>query len=311
MTWERHRFHVHRAGKAPSAVEIGTERPDPALAGANKRIVHRAGGYLSLTTTTPANIVPPLPEGFFEDFPHLVAPRRVAPERLIMRDAGQDLQSALCKGKCLRPEQWKPLAEELDRLHRAGFVHGDIKPENLALGPDKANGGEAVLHLIDCDGICPVSRRPEFFTPGYTPALLLPYLDASPQHAGITADEHAFVYSVMLATIGRFGLSPSEHAAFLAAIRDCQRLNRRLTDHYLDGMDLVRLASGPPESRQNFAAAHVYNASTCAVLERWIKRYIVPGERRRIRRLLMDPVSDCARRATRPPTPLASAFRWK
>ena len=55
-------------------------------------------------------------------------------------------------------------ASSLARVHAAGLVHGDVKPANLLLSPDRE------LWLADFDAACPADGRPlERFSPGRLP----------------------------------------------------------------------------------------------------------------------------------------------
>lgn len=56
----------------------------------------------------------------------------------------------------------KGTAETLVKMHKLGWVHGDIKPDNILLGKKKP-------YVIDYDGACKVGRPIKNFTPRYVP----------------------------------------------------------------------------------------------------------------------------------------------
>jgi serine/threonine protein kinase len=67
-------------------------------------------------------------------------------------------------------------AAALARMHASGLVHGDIKPANLLLSPNRE------LWLADFDAACPADGRPlERFSPGRLPpgAPALPAIDVA------------------------------------------------------------------------------------------------------------------------------------
>jgi serine/threonine protein kinase len=99
----------------------------------------------------------------------------------LQRDYCLDLRSAVWTGR--------QMAEALAALHRAGFIHGDVKPENVRLLDD----GTAVL--VDLGFTHRPGENGVFADDGYvlgTANYLAPELCADPPRDGTAADWYSF-----------------------------------------------------------------------------------------------------------------------
>lgn len=78
-----------------------------------------------------------------------------------------------------QPEHWQQLLNGIAQLHQLGWLHGDIKPENIWLTES------GVLRLFDLgaaqplDGCYPATLQ---FTPGLTDVAVAPGVPVCPQH---------------------------------------------------------------------------------------------------------------------------------
>lgn len=80
---------------------------------------------------------------------------------IIMRDAGMDLSNYINSNKLFEStliqkfEFLRPILETLSRLHEAGFVHCDVKPENIVVY-------NMEMRLIDLEGVLDVRDKSQY-----------------------------------------------------------------------------------------------------------------------------------------------------
>ncbi|HEX4589509.1 MAG TPA: serine/threonine-protein kinase [Gemmataceae bacterium] len=126
---------------------------------------------------------------------------------------GETLRDRLQRDYCLelRSAAWigRQTAEALAALHRAGFIHGDVKPENVRLLDD----GTAVL--VDLGFTHRPGENGIFADDGYvlgTANYLAPELRGDPPRDGTAADWYSFgvmLFEMLTGTLPRsIGFSP-------------------------------------------------------------------------------------------------------
>jgi serine/threonine protein kinase len=212
--------------------------------------------------------------------PHLVRVTDVhvtCPPYFLVMDLlpGESLRRRLQREYCLEPADalWivRQTAEALARLHRAGFLHGDIKPDNVRLIDD----GTAVL--IDLGFAHRPGENAALFRKGYvigTANYLAPELCDPRPEEDLSCDLFSLGVTLFEMLTGRLPYPPGSLTQTFRRHRcdppaDIARLNAGLPN---DLVELVReLLSHHPEDRPSASAVVVRLINLEIATLRWFR----------------------------------------
>jgi len=234
--------------------------PDKKTAGGYKFIEHRQGGMITLAAKYPgANLAADVtvPPDKYAEFANFIPTVVVDRQKAIARDGGPLLRTLTRQGTRLPLSAFETLVSQMGKLHERGMAHGDFKPVNLVLHPQKG------VCAIDTDGMAYMRKNDRVVcTPGYMPDTLISDIMGGVASAYKTADEYAMLLSIIEST------QPLKEA------RDPD------------------FAQGYQDIFAEYAAdrSAVYNAKTGKMIDRWLERHVKPQYRPYARDLLAHPL---------------------
>lgn len=269
------RRKLDRQNEFITRCEVGPAMaPDKKTAGGFKDIEHRQGGMITLVAKRQgANLaaditVQPKKYAKLANFIPTVV---VEPRKVITRDGGPDLKTLINQGTRLTPSDFERLVVQMSQLHNSGIAHGDIKPANLVLHPQKG------VCAIDTDGMAYMKKNNVVvYTSGYMPDELAANVMDGVDSAYKTADEYAMLLSIIQST------QPREEA------RD---------PDFVQGHNAIFA-----RKEEDRCVAH--NTKTAEMIDRWINRHVKQPYRAHARYLLSQPLEYSKRRDSQGYPPL-------